>query len=458
MRGSANIQHRPYLPPVFKNEKAAPYVCRLAPFADGFELEWLGDASLPHTLCLWEREKEEKIEIPVTDHVVLVDGLTRDKEYAFYVECEGGKRSRTRLVRTGELPDQTNVINYLHPQDGQYDFSGRFLCSPSIVQLPSGRMLCSMDLYGKEMPQNLMLLFYSDDDGESWRYLCDLYPFYWGSLFYYGDKLYVLGLSTEYGNLTIACSLDEGETWSKPTTLFYGSSVLCKYGGMHRSPMLPVAHNGRLWTSAEYGCWKCGSHLPAVLSIAEGDDLMVSENWTLSDFLPFDGEWMRASDGKQGDTMEGNLAVIDGELYNLMRYKKGQILKMRVHTDDPERAPEFCEILEAPVSNSMFRVVPDGDGFLLVTNRVTDAAWPQDAWSHRTVLSIFRTKNFRSFEWIRDVVNRENESANCVGFQYPCCIKRGNTLSIAIRSAFNQADTFHNSNYILFYKTEIETN
>ncbi|MBO5270949.1 MAG: hypothetical protein J6B77_09190 [Clostridia bacterium] len=47
-----------------------------------------------------------------------------------------------------------------------------------------------------------------------------------------------------------------------------------------------------------------------------------------------------------------------------------------------------------------------------------------------------------------------DDTAARVGFQYPAFFVHGDTLYLAIRSAFNNADNFHNSNHILFYKTE----
>ena len=455
MRGSSGVVHKPYQPAVCPRGEGVPYICRLAPFATGFEAEWIGDETMAHTLFYKRREAKSYASLTVLDRVVRVSGLECDREYEFYIEREDGRRSNTRLVRCGEIPNGTNVINYLHPDDNQYDFSGHFLCSPSLVRLPSGRILASMDVYGKEMPQNLTLLFFSDDEGESWHYLCDLYPFFWGTLFMHRGKLYFLGQTTEYGNLQIIASEDEGEHFSEPVTLFYGSNVLCRYGGCHRAPMHLVSFNGRLWTSMEYGCWRMGSHLPAVLSIREDSDLLVAENWTLSDFLPFEGEW-RERAGTQGDTIEGNLTVIDGKLYNLMRWRGGEILKLCVDAEKPESAPIFSEILEAPVSNSMFRVLSHGDGFLLVSNPITERQRVTPCWSYRSILSIYKTKDFNAFTHLCDVVNCEEEDPTKTGFQYPAFLLEGNTLSLAIRSAFNSADTFHNSNYILFYRTEIE--
>lgn len=456
MRGNTKINHRPYFPPIFSEAIKKPYICRLAPSDCGFEFEWFDHhCSGTHILYYGPRGSIKKCSLPISDSVVTIDQLKTDCDYEFYVQNEEGRKSNVRLVRTGAIPNGTTVINYLHPEDTQYDFSGRYLCSPSIARTKTGKLIASMDIYGPEMAQNLTIMFYSDDDGSHWHYLTDLYPFYWGSLFYHNDILYILGLTTEYGNLQIACSRDEGKTWSEPTTLFFGSNVLCNYGGMHRAPMHLTSYNGRLYTSCEYGCWKSGSHLPAILSIDEHADLMAAENWVCSEFLPFEGEWKKAA-GTQGDTMEGNIVLApDGNLYNILRWKIGSMLKLSVNTDDVEAPPEFATIDEAPVSNSMFRIISCDGKFILITNRKTEASAKYDVWSYRNVLSAYTSYDLKKFTLVKDIINYENEDAAKIGFQYPAFLKEDGCISLAIRSAFNHADSFHNSNYILFYKMKI---
>ena len=458
MRGNNALTNRPYLPFTRRKELKAPYICRLAPYDDSFEIEWLDkECAKAHTLFIREKGSENEYKAIALDSCrARIEGLFKDTDYEIFVESEIGERSNLRFVRTGAVPSGCTVINYLHPDDTQYDFSGRYLCSPSLARARSGRLIAGMDLYGNRMAQNLTLLFASDDDGKSWRYLCDLYPFYWGSLFYHNDVLYILGLSTEYGNLQIACSVDEGESWSAPVTLFYGSSVLCRYGGMHRAPMHMTEYKGRLYTTCEYGSWASGSHIPAILSIDKNDDPMIPENWTCSDFLPYDGEW-KAAEEKQGDTMEGNITEApSGELYSIMRWKVGSFLKLKVDTQNIDNAPTFVCIKEAPVSNSMFRIIKRGDKYILITNRRTEESAKYENISYRNVLSVFESTDLESFTFIKDIVNRETEHPKRTGFQYPTFINEKDSISLVIRSAFNNSDDFHNSNYMLFYRLDID--
>ena len=453
MRGSNKIQHKPYCPPIFRESLKKPYICRLAPGKDSIEFEWFDNfCDGTHTVWYGIRGAEEKQSLVLSGPVVRIEGLKSDVDYELYVEAENGLKSNLRLARTGAIPEGAVVINYLHPEDGQYDFSGRFLCSPSVARTKSGRIVAGMDVFAGADAQTLTLLFKSEDDGKTWRYLTDLHPFYWASLFYHRDVLYILGLTTEYGNLQIACSEDEGETWSAPVTLFYGSNYSCKYGGVHRAPMQINSYNGRLYTSCEYGCWKMGSHLPAVQSIDENADLMEPENWYRSEFLPFEGEWKEASGGVQKQTIEGNVVRgPDGNLYNYMRWDLGSYLRLKVNEQDPEAPLEFAGIFEAPVTTSMFRVIPDGDKYLVVTNRKTDAATIPHS-SYRNVLTLFETKDMVNFKFIKDIVNFEDQDPNLYGFQYPTYLYEDGVLSLVVRSSFNGAEDFHNANYSLFFR------
>lgn len=454
MRGNDTIHQHPYIPLNCPEDLKKPFICRLSPFETGFEGEFLDNFApeSAHTLFLRKRGSEDAYRtIALSDTAFTVSGLEKETEYEFFIESDKGEKSHTRLLRTTALPAGSTVINYLHPEDTQYAFSGRFLCSPSLARLPDGTLVAGMDLYGNHMPQNLTLLFSSHDDGKTWRYLNDLYPFYWGSLFTHKGVLYILGLTTEYGNLQIASSKDGGHTWSRPTVLFYGSNLLCKNGGMHRAPMHVVSHGGRLWTTCEYGCWEKGSHLPAVLSIGEDEDLIVASNWALTGFLPFEGAWREASEGRQRDTMEGNIVLTpDGEMQEILRWSLGKALVLKVKA--PEEPLEFEELRTMPVSSSMFRILPYKEGYLMVTNRKGDNVKTIEDAPYRNVLSLFTSKDLRNWDLKEDVVNAGNEDPMKIGFQYPCPLLEGDTLYLNVRSAFNNADNFHNSNTMLFWK------
>lgn len=452
MRGSAKLHHRPYIPLNRPDEAKNPWIVRLSPGADRFCGEWLDAHDTgPHTLCIMPRGTRDVAEMPLDGPEFTVTGLEPGTEYELFVRGASGRESRHRLVRTGAVPAGATVINYLHPEDPQYLFSGKYLCSPSLARLDNGRLVAGMDVFGGKMGQVLTILFYSDNDGADWHYLTDLYPFYWGSLFVHRGVLYILGLTTEYGNLQIACSRDNGETWSAPSVLFYGANVLSDNGGMHRAPMHVVSRGGRLYTTCEYGSWGSGQHLPAVISVRENDDLMVAENWCCTGFL---SGFAKAGDGQAApaNTMEGSLVTApDGRFYNILRWKHKKALILEADPEDPEASLRYICERDMPVTTSMFRILPYRDGYLLITNRETDDAACKDG-PFRNVLSLYTSRDLLRWDFLRDVVNFGREDQMKFGFQYPAPLLEGGTLYLNVRSAYNHADRFHDSNTMLFWK------
>ena len=142
--------YAPYRPPF--TEIGDIYICRIVPTTDTILLEWQGSLGKSFVYCK-EINSDEFIKVGETDvNSFEIKGLVSDTDYCFYVE-NGEKKSRIRLARCGNSVGTT--VNYLHPEDEAYKFSGRYLCSPSMVRHPDGFLLASMDLYAGGHPQNL---------------------------------------------------------------------------------------------------------------------------------------------------------------------------------------------------------------------------------------------------------------------------------------------------------------
>ncbi|MCL2300300.1 MAG: exo-alpha-sialidase, partial [Firmicutes bacterium] len=299
LRGATGWQYRPFLPEIRADEKHRPYICRLAPFETGVEVEVLGEAG-----ALYIREKDTQNpwrEIPMAGPAAVIDNLLPDTEY----ELRAGS-GRLRYVRTGFYPDR--VVNYLHPRDGNYAFSGQYLCSPTLARVPSGAIIAGMDVYESGGPQNLTLLFRSEDGGATWRYLCDLYPAYWGALFTHRGALYLLGTSTEHGHVLIGASYDEGATWTKPVLLFPGGCGK-RSCGWQRQPMPVIAHGGNIVTSIDYGSWASPTKYGIATLFARADaGLLDPASWTVSDITYYDKDWPGAPAG-------GGVTLLEGSVY-----------------------------------------------------------------------------------------------------------------------------------------------
>ena len=219
--------YNPYRPPFI--EVGEVYINRLVPYENSAFFEWneIGEKCDVFYRVLGNSEWLKAGE--TNENRFTIEGLETETDYEFFVPALD-KKSRIRLFRTGKSVGV--VVNYLHPQDEAYSFSGRYLASPSIIRAPEGHLLASMDLYGPAHPQNLTLIYRSDDDGQTWKYLCELFPCFWGKLFVYNDEVYMISVSTEYGDLLIGKSIDGGKTWCEPVILLRGSNGKKGFAGV----------------------------------------------------------------------------------------------------------------------------------------------------------------------------------------------------------------------------------
>ena len=343
-----------------------------------------------------------------------------------------------RLWRTGRVHGR--VINYLHPEDPQYAFVGQFLASPSIVRLDDGTLLASMDVFHKDGPRNLSLLFRSDDDGENWSYVSDLFPCFWGTLFTHRGVLYMLNVSNKYGNVQIACSTDGGETFSAPVVLMHGSCVPNRKG-FHRAPMPVIPHAGRLWVSMDFGGWESHAFDAILMSIDENADLMQAENWCFTRPTPHDTTWENASQKAYGG-IEGSAVVApDGRVMTMLRYNEAPTaLMFKNDMSDPHAALTFHKVLDFPMGHTKFEVRRHPNGMYYAAGNTYPA---------RTLLSLYRSADLEQWELVRHIVDRREAFEKEVGYQYPAFIFNGeDEILLLSRTADNYADTFHNSNYI----------
>lgn len=366
-------------------------------------------------------------------------------------------KAPVRLFRTGWVPGV--VINYIHPEDYTYNSSGRSPASPSLVRLPDGRLLASHDIYWGEGGQNLTKVFVSEDEGNHWRYLSDVYPCFWGKLFIHQGRLYILGTTTEYGALVIFRSEDGGRTWSSPASLLEAGSR--EKGGPHKAPMPVVEHHGRLWTAIDYGSWGTGGHASGVISIPVDADLMDAENWTVTPFLPYDSAWPGAIRGGNPGLLEGNVVVTpEGTLVNFLRYHTdkgepdyGKAILLQVDQDRPSASLCFGQVVDFPGNMSKFTIQWDAETkrYYSLVNRVT-TPWV----FQRNILTLVSSPDLVHWEIERDVLNYQDnqwpEDHTKVGFQYVDWILDGDTLLAASRTALNGACDFHNANYLTFHR------
>lgn len=454
MKAHKNWSYRPYKPLFF--DSGDIYICAIAPLTTQLRFDWLPlFEGAQYGIFLRKRNAGEFRKIADTmECSCTIEGLESECDYEFYVSC-GEQKSRVRLARCGE--SFGTVVNYLHPDDEAYAFSGRYLCSPSIVRHPDGFLLASMDLHA-DSPQNLTLIFRSDDEGKSWKYVSELFPAFWTKLFVHRGALYALAASTESGDLLIGRSDDGGYTFCEPTVLLRGSNGKAGNAGLHKNPQPVVEFGGRLWNSFEWGSWGSGYHAMSVMSVPVDADLLDADQWAFAEPVKYDPNWNGTPGKMLTETIEGCLVPVNGKLYNYMRFNCkeptwGRALRLEVDTEHPENSLQFKDFVYFPACYSKFSIKyhEKRGKYYSVATRVTDK---ETSW-HRTLLSLMVSDDGVHWEVERDIIDKRQEDPKKYGFQYVDFLIEGDEILFLCRTAMNDANSYHNSNYSIFDRIKI---
>ena len=451
MKGINTWSYAPYRP--FLYETGDIYICRIAPCENEIHFEWLAENDEVCEVFFRKRDEGEFVKAGESSAgEYTIKELCSDTDFEFFVQSGRGK-SRVRLARTGKTIG--TVVNYLHPDDEAYSFSGRYLCPTSIVRHPDGFLLASMDLYAHAHPQNLTLIYRSDDDGKTWRYVSELMPCFWGKMFIHKGELYMLACSTEYGDLLIGKSVDGGKTFSAPTTLLRGSNGKNGESGIHKNPQNIVRYNGRIYETLEWGSWdnKEYCHAAMVMSCDENDDLLMPENWSFTEPRKFDRfkpELEKMSLPRM--TIEGTLVLSpEGKLLDIMRFgKREKALCYEVDLNDHEKMLEYSYLMDFPANFSKFMIKYDliSKKYYSIVCRLYEGC-PDSARNYQTLMSSSDLKVWRDEAVLYDFRDMDR---NKVGLQYVDFEFDGDDIIYLCRTAFNGADSFHNSNYSTFHR------
>lgn len=456
MKTHKNWSYKPYRPLLV--DCGEIYICRIAPGINDIQFDWLDIGSKVYEIYIRKRNADEFQFVGNTDRCTYrIASLDADTDYEFYVQADY-KKSRVRLARCGE--SFGTVVNYLHPDDEAYIFSGKYLCSPSLVRHPKGYLLASMDLFGPEYPQNLTLIYRSDDNGKTWNYVSELFPCFWGKMFIYQNELYMLACSTDYGDLLISKSTDGGKTFLEPTVLFRGGNGKQGQAGVHKNPQPVVMHNGRIWNTLEWGSWDSSFyHAPMVMSAEIGTDILVAENWSFSEPVKYNPDWKGLPKGESAGNIEGCLVEKNGILYNVMRYDMtkmtpnyGQIVAYEVDTAYPENPIKYSHCISFPANHAKFVIKFDEKTkkYYSIANRITS----EENASARNLLSLLVSDDLEHWDVLKDIVDKRECDKDKVGFQYVDFIIEDGVIRYLCRTAMNNANSFHDSNYSIFGEIE----
>lgn len=384
-----------------------------------------------------------------------IQGLESDRDYSLDIVTDKGLKCQ-RLFRCGEFPG--TVINYIHPQDKMFYPSGMCPASPSILMLESGRILVSHDIFYRDMAENVSMIFYSDDTGETWHLLSLVEGCFWGKLFIYEKKLYLLANMHEYGDLVLYETSDEGKSWNKACIVIDGGN---KYtGGPHKSAMPIIEYEGRIWMAVEFGSWSLGGHDCGYVT-ATGD-ITKRENWTISGFLEYDPNWEGTPKGHSSGCIEGNILMKpDGTMIDFLRYgidacepNYGKALYLNIDKSNPGETPKFGKVIDFHGNHSKFSIKYDKKTcrYWTIVNRAD-----KDKPRRRNELILMSSIDIDNWKVEKVLIDYEHngwpEDHNQVGFQYVDFIFHGDEILYVSRTALNGALNYHDSNCITFHRT-----
>ena len=453
MKGHNLWSYAPYKP-LLRNVGDI-YICRIAPRENTIHFEWLDADEAEYSV--YYRKRNDNVFIlcgKTNDTEFDIVNLEIDTDFEFFV-CSGEKKSLIRLARTGKTVG--TVVNYLHPDDEAYSFSGRYLCSPSLVRHPDGFLLASMDLFAGSHPQNLTLIFRSDDNGETWHYVSELMPCFWGKMFIHKGELYMLSCSTEYGDLLIGKSIDGGKTFSAPICLLRGANGKNGSSGVHKNPQNIFIHNGRLYNTLEWGAWanKEYCHAAMVMSCDINDDLLIPENWIFTDPKKFNPNEAPELSYLPECTMtiEGTLVMSpNSELLNVMRFGGNRsVIAYKVNENNHEAVLEYSHCIPFPANLSKFTIKYDekSNKYYSVASRLHEKINTK-----RNLLSLMASEDLYNWHLVTDLLDYSNCDPEKIGFQYVDFEFEGDDIIFLCRTAINCARNYHDANYSTFHRIQ----
>lgn len=367
------------------------------------------------------------------------------------------------LSASAQIADLPGVVINHSPAS-----KGKYLGSPSICILPSGRYVVSHDYFGpktKEFETAITDIFVSDDKGATWQKTTSLRGQFWSSLFYHNGAIYIFGTCRHHGNIVIRKSSDNGATWSNP---YDAKNGLIVEGEYHTAPTPVLVHNGRIWKAFEYATHKVrkwGRRYSAmVISAPVNANLLDAKSWRCSNVLYSDPAWLG---GEFRGWLEGNM-VYD--------HKNKQLLNiLRVGTNKGVGEEHCARVAVSSNGKSIsfdvekgFIPFPGGaKKFTIRYDERTNKYWTlvNNTEPEKLVIKNDKTRNTLSLCSSEDLITWKVERTIIDhpdiyyhGVQYVDWQFEGNDIVAVIRTAWEDeegnAHNQHDSNYILFRRIE----
>ncbi len=363
--------------------------------------------------------------------------------------------------QTGDWAEVPGTVIAHSPQ-----ISGKYIGSPSITVTPSGAYLAAHDYFGPESNEHecaTAVVYRSTDQGETWTQTAEMQCLFWPKLFTHRDAVYLLAVEKHHGPIVIRRCLDDGETWTEPLDENTGR-LTDREGQYHTAPGPVIEYKGRLWRAFEdaMGGTRWGERYRALMmSIPVDADLLVAKNWTFSNPVARDPEWL---DGNFHAWLEGNAVVTpEGDMVNVLRVdlpphhpEKAAIVTVNpegtLSSFDPETG-----FIPFPGGAKKFTIRhdPTSNHYWTLASIILEDSIIDDRPARiRNTLALMRSADLRHWE-VRAIV-LQHPDVKHHGFQYVDWLFEADHLIAVCRTAYEDgqggAHNNHDANFMTFHR------
>ena len=287
------------------------------------------------------------------------------------------------------------------------------------------------------------------------------------------DGTLLLASSSSTSVLRLNRSTDGGKTFSAPVCLLRGSNGKDRTEGIHKNPQNLLIHNGRIYSTLEWGSYKNleYGHAAMVMSSSVDSDLLNPESWTFTEPKTFENFVPEiAVLPKCTVPIEGTLALsADGKLLNIMRLAsyflpmtidnpesdiaklvlKGIAVAYEVDTENHSAPLSFSHIIPlATFAKFMIKYDSVSKKYYSLVCRVHDKI----KCRARNVLSLFSSDDLKEFTFLTDILDFSDGDSSKIGFQYVDFEIEGDDIIFLSRTALNNANNYHDANYSTFHR------
>lgn len=197
-----------------------------------------------------------------------------------------------------------------------------------------------------------------------------------------------------------------------------------------------------------------------VMSAEIGSDLLEADNWSFTEPVVYNPDWEGLPKGYSSGNLEGCLIVKDGKMRNIARYDMtkmtpslGLVVSYDVDTENPEAPVKYSHCIKFPANHAKFIMKYDEvtKKYYSLASRITDDKKPLD----RSLLSLMVSDDLENWDVAVDIIDKRMCDTDKVGFQYTDFFIEDGVIYYLCRTAMNNANSYHNSNYSIFGKIDL---